>query len=286
MTQPSRLLIAGTVTLDTVDVGEARYPEVPGGSALYAAAAASRFGPCRVVGTAGSDLTERTLQALTERGVDCAGIVRRQGPTFRWHARYGSDLHGRETVERVVGVGLEPPRVPEHWRSEPSTLLLGSMDPAAQRAVLAQVEYPRLVGLDTMRHWIADRRKEVLELAERADVLFLSDEEAQLLAGTTTTEQALAYLSLSAPDVVVVKRGAQGAWVLWRKDWKRRKASAPTAGVVDPTGAGDAFAGAFMSALRHAGGIDEEALEVAIDAGVRTAALAIQAPSFDALMGE
>ena len=278
------LLIAGTVTLDTIEVEGVRNTDQPGGSALFAGAAASRVGPCRLVGVAGRDFPSATLEALEVHGADTSGISQEGGRSFRWHARYENDLDERETLSREPGAGLQPPRVPTAWRDDSHVVLLGSMDPAAQADVLGQIARPALLGVDTMHHWIEARRREVIRVVRKADVLFVDEREALLLGDAGTLRQAATVLLGLGPRIVVVKRGSRGVCMLreGRDEVERPAVDVPR--VVDPTGAGDALAGGFMSVLRSDPSLGEEVASRALDAGVRSAALAIRDLSFTALL--
>jgi len=249
----SRLIVAGTITLDWVE-GTAKPAEAAiGGSAIYAAAAAVSVGmPVTVVGVVGTDYPVDRLHFLEERGADLSGIRVEQGRSFRWRARY--DGEDRETLHADRGIsGSVDPTVPEERASAGWSLLLGSTDPSLQRSVLDQTSKTAWVGLDTMMHWIRDRRTEVLDLAAQADILFLTAAEARLLAGHTSIPRAVELLLERGPRAVVVKRGSRGAWLMDEDGGAVAVPAVAVPEVRDPTGAGDAFAGAFMAVLEMRG---------------------------------
>lgn len=248
----SELVVSGTLTLDTTERAGAMHVEVPGGSALYGAAAGSLLLPTRILGTVGDDFPFGRLSALWQRGVDHSAIEVLRGPTFRWHARYEADGEQRTTLVRDRGVaeGRVPPVPPcddAHY-----ALMLGSTEPRVQVHVRAACRAARLVGLDSMAHWWTDRPQAMRELLTRVDVLFVDEGELQLATGCAEPMTAVAQLLARGPGVVVVKRGSRGAWLTRRDHAPIETAAVALAQVTDTTGAGDAFAGACIAAMASA----------------------------------
>lgn len=243
------LLVSGTLTLDTTHRDGIVHRDVPGGSALYAAAAASLLLPVRVVGTVGTDFPFDQLRAVWRRGVERREIEVLLGPTFRWQARYSLDGNQRETLSRDLGVTAErlPPLSSSAVRS--CALLLGSTDPRVQAHVRDHCRHARLVGLDSMSHWWIERRDALHTLVSRVQVLFLNERELALAVGEQDPRTAVARLQDLGPELVVVKRGTRGAWLQRRGAPVLECPAVALPQVVDPTGAGDAFAGAFLAAL-------------------------------------
>ncbi len=243
------LVVSGTLTLDMTERAGEVHAEVPGGSALYGAVAASLLLPTRIVGTVGDDFPFGQLSALWQRGVDYSAIEVLGGPTFRWHARYEPDGEQRTTLLRDRGVaeGRLPPVPP---LGDPNyALLLGSTEPRVQAHVRAACGGARLVGLDSMAHWWTDQPQAMRELLARVDVLFVDEGELQLATGCAEATSAVEHLLARGPSLVVVKRGARGAWMTRRGEAPIDTAAVALAQVADTTGAGDAFAGACMAAL-------------------------------------
>lgn len=246
------LVVSGTLTLDTTERAGARYADMLGGSALYAAAAGSLLLPTRIVGTVGDDFPFEQLSALWQRGVDRSAMEMLSGPTFRWHARYEPDGERRTTLLRDRGVAEgRLPTVPRYDDSN-YALLLGSTEPRVQAHVRAACGAARLVGLDSMAHWWTDQPQAMRELLARVDVLFADEGELQLATGCVDATRAVEQLLARGPSVVVVKRGGRGAWMTRRGAAPIDTAAVAVAQVADTTGAGDAFAGACMAALGHA----------------------------------
>ncbi len=277
------ILGVGTVALDTVETPDGFAREVPGGSALYFAAAAVRLRSVAVVGVTGQDFPEEALAGLAARGVDVSGIVRRPHPTFRWHARY--DEAGAREILSVHrgGIVREVPEVPAALR-DPDVLFLGSTDPGVQGHVLRQAGVPGRVVLDSMAHWIRDRRAELDALLPRVDVLLASEEEVRILGGAQEEEEAAAAARARGPSWVIVKRGARGACA-WGAEGPVEVQAVRVARVVDPTGAGDAFAGGVVASLSVGRSLSAEALREALRVGARMGALAVTDFSFEGLLG-
>jgi len=275
----------GTVALDTVETPAGSARDVPGGSALYFAAAASTRVPVAVVGVTGEDYPVRPLERLAARGVDVSGIVRHPLPTFRWHARY--DASGDREILSVHrgGIVRERPTVPPHLR-DPEILFLGSTDPQVQTRVREDAGTPGLVLLDTMAHWIRESRPALEALLRGVDVLLASEDELHILGGEAADEGTAAEMVRHlGPSWVVVKRGARGVCAYGPRG-RMVVEAVPVARVVDPTGAGDAFAGGLAAVLSERGGLSQEAMEEGVRYGARMGARAVEAFSFDGLLNE
>lgn len=258
------LVVSGTLTLDTTERAGVVHAEVPGGSALYAAAAGSLLLPTRVVGIVGDDFPFDTLAPLWARGGDRSAVDVVPGRTFRWQARYAPDGDTRETLSRDRGVSEgRLPTVPSMPAGD-YALLLGSTDPRVQRHVREACATAAVVGLDSMAHWWRDYAESLRALLAQVDVLFVDEDELTQATGDTDATAAVARVLALGPRVVVVKRGARGAWLQRRGGVPVETAAAPVRAVVDTTGAGDAFAGGFMAALAQWPALpDAEVLRVA-----------------------
>lgn len=277
-----RILGVGTVALDTVETPWGSVRDAPGGSALYFAAAASTLAPVAVVGVTGDDFPAEPLARLAARGVDVSGITRHPHPTFRWHARY--DASGRREILSVHRGGIldQVPRVPSALR-DPDLLFLGSTHPRAQAKVLEEAGAPGLVLLDTMPHWIREARGDLTGILRRVDVLLVSGDEARMLGGAEDEEDAAGTILGMGPRWVVVTRGAAGARA-YGAGGRVAVEAVPAHRVVDPTGAGDAFAGGVAATLARRG-LEADAVGEGLAAGARLGALAVGAYSFEGLVG-
>ena len=243
-------LVVGSVALDTLETSAGTRKDVLGGSASYFAAAASFLGPVAVVAVVGEDFSPSHSEFLNQLGVGTDGLVRSPGRTFRWHGRYSEDLNKRTTIDTQLNVfaGFKPD-LPTAYR-EARLLFLGNIDPVLQWQVLEQAPKARLVGLDTMNFWIADKtsREALIRVLSRVDFLLLNDEEARMLAGEHNLVRAATAIQRFGPGNVIIKRGDAGA-LLFHEDQVFAAPAMPLSEVIDPTGAGDSFAGGFMGFL-------------------------------------
>lgn len=246
------VLAVGSVAYDTVETPTARRERQLGGSASYFAVAAAPLVPVRIVGAVGEDFRDSDVALLAARGADVSGIDRRPGRTFHWAGRYHDDLIERDTLITELGVFADfAPDIPPAWRDTPY-LFLGNIHPVLQLRVLEAMARPRLVVTDTMNYWIGGSRPELLRVLARTDVLLVNDSEARQLAGRRGLAEAAAEIRALGPARVVVKKGEHGA-LLFGRDGVLAVPALLLPEVVDPTGAGDAFAGGFLGHLAAAG---------------------------------
>ena len=272
---PPQMLVVGSVAFDTLHFSDQSHPRVLGGSATYAVISASHFTPVQLVGVVGRDFPQSALQMLRERRVDLEGLEIADGDTFHWEGRYSDDLSSRETVRTELNVFADfDPKVPESYRSTPY-VMLGNIDPVQQLAVLDQLDGPRLVVADTMNLWIDIRRDELRQLMKRIDMLVLNDEEARQLTGQTNLVNAAREMQDAGPPNVIIKKGEHGA-MLFEGDEIFALPALPLAGVVDPTGAGDSFAGGLLGHLTREGQSSGRALRKAVVYGSVLASFCVE----------
>jgi sugar/nucleoside kinase (ribokinase family) len=246
------LLIVGSLAFDDLDMPSGDFRDVFGGAAAYSSIAASFLTPPRVVGIVGSDFPEAHLQALRDRKVDTAGIERVSGKTFRWHGKYAADLSSRVTLDTQLNVFADfRPKIPPSYRKTPF-VLLGNIHPRLQIDVLDQIERPRLVAADTMNFWISGEPRALDELLKRVDLLVINDEEARQLSGIHSLRKAALDIRKRGPSNVLIKRGEHGA-LLFDKAGTFHVPAYPLDEVLDPTGAGDTFAGGLLGYLARCG---------------------------------
>jgi len=246
------ILVVGSVAYDTVETQRERRERQLGGSASYFSLAASHFAPVRAVGVVGDDFREEDLELLRRRGVDTDGIARVPGSTFHWSGRYHPDLIERDTLATELGVFADfRPELPTGWETTPY-LFLANIHPALQQHVLEEMTAPRLVVLDTMNLWIKTTRPELEAVLQHVDVLLLNDSEARLLSGERSLRRAAGVIREMGPRRVVIKKGEHGA-LLFGRDGVLAVPALLLPEVVDPTGAGDSFAGGFVGELAAAG---------------------------------
>jgi sugar/nucleoside kinase (ribokinase family) len=269
------VLVVGSVALDTIETPFGKAEDALGGSATFFSAAASFFSPIELVGVVGEDYPREGLRFLEQRGVDLAGLETRAGESFRWSGVYDFDLNSRETRETRLGVFAEfRPRIPEAFR-DAEWIFLGNIDPVLQIDVLDQVRSPKLVACDTMNYWIEGKRRDLLRLLERVNVIMVNDSEARELSGEYNLLKAARWIQKRGPSMVVVKKGEHGA-ILFTPDVVFFAPGFPLEDVFDPTGAGDAFAGGFMGYLARAGTTSSDELRRAMIYGSTLGSFAVE----------
>jgi sugar/nucleoside kinase (ribokinase family) len=270
------ILIVGSMAFDDLELPTANAKDVVGGSATYSAFAATSFAPVRVVAVVGEDFPERTLEEMRARGVDTAGVEKAKGKTFRWAGRYDADLAGRTTLDTQLNVFADfAPKLPAAYRDSP-IVLLGNIHPALQLDVLEQVRAPRLVVADTMNFWITGEPKALAAMLQRVDTLVINDEEARQLSGTHNISRAAREVLRRGPKRLIIKRGEHGA-LLFDDQGIFAAPGFPLENVVDPTGAGDSFAGGFVGYLASQPELSPLALRRAMVHATATASFCVEA---------
>jgi sugar/nucleoside kinase (ribokinase family) len=243
------VLIVGSMAFDDLELPSVNAKDVVGGAATYAAYAASLFSPVRIVAVVGEDFPETVLEELTGRDVDVSGVERAKGKTFRWAGRYAANLASRETLDTQLNVFADfRPKLPASFVDSPF-VLLGNIQPQLQLDVLSQVKAPRFVAADTMNFWISGERKKLGEVLSKIDTLMINDEELRELAEIHNIRRAAAAVLKLGPKRLIVTRGEYGAGVFFTPAY-------PLEDEVDPTGAGDSFAGALLGYLAASGTLD------------------------------
>ncbi|HWE29037.1 MAG TPA: PfkB family carbohydrate kinase [Polyangia bacterium] len=276
------LVVVGSVALDSVEANGAVHDDVLGGSASFFSTAASYFAPVKLVAVVGDDMPEQHLKFLGSRGVDLTGLERARGKTFRWKGRYSDDLGSRTTLDTQLNVFAEfKPKLPEAWR-DGEFLFLGNIHPALQLDVLTQVKKPKLVAMDTMNFWIEGEPAALARVLERVDLLVINDEEARLLSKEHNLPRAARAIRAMGPKTVIVKRGESGA-LLFHEHGVFAAPAYPLERVVDPTGAGDTFAGGFMGYLARVRDIGPQAVRRAMFYGSVMASFCVEDYSLDRL---
>ena len=249
------VLIVGSMAFDDLELPSGSEKNVVGGAATYAAYSAALFAPVQIVGVVGSDFPDATLNDLVAHGVDVTGVEKAPGKTFRWVGRYAANLASRETLDTQLNVFADfRPKLPASYTSTPF-VLLGNIHPALQLEVLAQIKKPRLVAADTMNFWIEGERKVLGEMLAKIDLLIINDEELRLLAEDHNVKRAARKVLGMGPKRLIVKRGECGA-MLFDDHGAFFAPAYPLENEVDPTGAGDTFAGALMGYLANGGELD------------------------------
>ncbi|MBV8782359.1 MAG: sugar kinase [Phycisphaerae bacterium] len=243
------LLVTGSIGIDTVETPFGKRDDVIGGSAIYFSYAASFFTHVRLVGVVGEDCPAEHFNVFRGRDVDTSGLETREGSkTFRWHGSYVKDMNEAVTVEVDLNVLAErAPKIPERFLDS-RYVFLANTHPVLQQQMLGNLKNAKLVVADTMNLWIQTERNELLKLLKQIDGLVLNDGEARLLTEKKNLIAAAREVLSFGPKFVVIKKGEHGCLLCTAKDTFVLPAF-PAEAVVDPTGAGDSFAGGMMGYL-------------------------------------
>lgn len=259
----SPVLIVGSVAFDDLEMPSGTFNDVIGGAATYSSIAASLLGPVRIVGVVGEDFPDAMLADLERRGVETAGIERAKGKSFRWRGRYSPDLASRETLDTQLNVFADfRPKIPASFKSTP-VVLLGNIHPALQLEVLAQIDKPRLVVADTMNFWITGEPKLLGDVLKKVDLLVINDEEARQLSGIHNLVKAARDIMKRGPSRLIVKRGEHGA-LFFDANGAFFAPAYPLEEVLDPTGAGDSFAGGLVGYIARVGDLEPHTMRRAM----------------------
>ncbi|MDD3643335.1 MAG: PfkB family carbohydrate kinase [Candidatus Krumholzibacteria bacterium] len=279
------LVIVGSVALDTIETPRGKVERALGGSAVYASLATSLFCRTGIVGVVGEDFTDDHRRLLEGRGIDLSGLESvAGGRTFFWQGRYGADPNERETITTELNVFERfRPRLPEAFLGA-GHLFLGNIDPELQLLVLDRFPERPVTACDTMNYWIESKPERLRDVLERSDILFVNDGEARQLSGETNLLRAARSISAWGPRVLVIKKGEHGAHLFARGEGFIAPAF-PLEDVVDPTGAGDTFAGGFMGAIAAAGSLEDEDLRRAMVFGAVAASFTCERFSVERLAG-
>lgn len=276
------LLVIGTLAYDTIETATDRREDALGGSAMYFSIASSAFVKPQLVGVVGEDFRPEDRGLLEHHGVDCSGVEVAEGKTFRWGGRYEADWNTRHTLFTELNVfeNFEP-KVPVNFQSA-DWVFLANAHPSVQMQGLAQVKDPKLVVADTMNLWIDIALDDLKELLTKVDALIINDEEARMLTGERNLIRAAQMVLTMGPRIVILKKGEHGAFIMG--DGMHFSLPAfPVDPVIDPTGAGDCFAGGFMGAIARAGNAEPATLRKAMLYGTVTASFCVQGFSVEDL---
>lgn len=279
------LLVTGSIGIDTVESPSGKVEDALGGSTIYFALAASFFSPVRLVGVVGDDCPKDFLKPLHDNpAIDMSGLEVREGSkTFRWHGRYHEDVNERDTLAVELNVlGEAGPTIPPSF-CDSRYVFLANTHPALQLELLGQLAEPSLVVADTMDMWITEHRSALKDLLGRIDGLVINESEAKLLTGKANVVAAGMEIVKLVRKFLVVKKGEHGA-LLFAGGELFAVPGYPVLKVVDPTGAGDVFAGAMMGHLAAEDRVDSASLRLAIAYGTVAAGIELEDFSINRLL--
>src|SRR5271169_4594778 len=277
------IVVVGFLAYDTVETPTGKVEEVLGGGASYFAIAARFFSPVSVVAVVGSDFKAEDLRLFTDRNIDVRGVAKREGKTTRWHGRYHEDMNVRDTIKLSLNVleNFTPELLPDQRRAD--YLYLAPNDPALQEHVLDQVLSTKVVVADLYDYWIGNTRTGLAKVLERIQVLLCSDNEARLLTGEHNLVKAGRAILKMGPSTVLIKRGEYGV-LQFSEEGMFAVPAYPLEEVVDPTGAGDTFAGGMMGFLARHGRVTESSLRTAVVYGSVLASFVVERFSLERLL--
>ncbi len=274
----NKLLIVGSVNIDSIETPFGKADKIPGGSAPFIAIAASYFKlQSAIVSVVGDDFPQKYLDLLTNKNIDISAIeIVKGGKTFFWSGLYHNDLNSRDTLATELNVLADfQPKVPQNFKTA-DIVMLGNLHPLVQSSVLDQMDVkPKLVVLDTMNFWMDCALPELLEVIKRVDVITINDEEARQLSGEYSLVKAAAKIHTMGPKYVVIKKGEHGALLFYGHQIFFAPAL-PLEEVFDPTGAGDTFAGGFAGYLTQSENISFENMKNAIIYGSNLASFCVE----------
>ncbi|ADW69844.1 PfkB family carbohydrate kinase [Granulicella tundricola] len=248
------ILVVGSVAFDTLETPSGKANKILGGAATYFSLAASYFTDVRVIGVVGEDFTAEHEAVLTKRGIDTRGIEHADGLSFHWTGSYSGSLNEAKTLGTDLNVfATFSPKIPDAYKDS-EYLFLANIDPVLQAEVRKQMPEVKMVCGDTMNYWIADHNENLKKVLKELDVLLINDGEARMLAGEQNMVKAAEAVMAMGPKALVIKHGEYGASAFFcdrsfagtdgiAKPF--RAPALPLSEVVDPTGAGDSFAGGF-----------------------------------------
>jgi len=240
------------LAFDSIETPAGKAESVLGGSVNYFSVAASFYAPIQVVGIVGEDFPQAHLDWLSKRRIDVSGIKITEGKTFHWVGAYDTNLNEAKTLATRLNVFEHFDPILSEAQRESPYIFLANIDPILQQRVMDQVKNHHLVACDSMNFWIAGKPDELKKTLRRVDILSINEGEAYLLSGQRNILTAAKYIQSLGPSVVIIKRGEYGA-MLFTDHGIFLAPAYPVDRVVDPTGAGDSFAGAFMGYLAEAG---------------------------------
>jgi sugar/nucleoside kinase (ribokinase family) len=269
------LLVTGSIGIDTVETPFGKREDVIGGSAVYFAYAASFFTSVRLVGVVGEDCPKPFFNLFEGREIDTGGLeIRKGSKTFRWHGSYVKDMNEAVTVEVDLNVLAErAPRIPESFLDS-KYVFLANTHPVLQQQMLASLKAPRLIVADSMNLWIQTQRDELCKLLSRIHGLVLNDGEARLLTEKRNLIEAAREVLKMGPKFVIIKKGEHGCMMCTERETFVLPAY-PAEKVVDPTGAGDSFAGGMMGYLSTQGNFSPATVKRALAFGTVVASYAV-----------
>jgi sugar/nucleoside kinase (ribokinase family) len=271
------LLVVGSVALDSVETPFDKIDDALGGSATYISLAASYFSaPVELIGVVGNDFPKNYIEMLEQHNIGLEGLQVIEGEkTFRWGGKYHYDLNVRDTLFTELNAFQNfNPIIPEKFRKS-KYVCLGNIDPILQMKVLDQVSDPQFVVCDTMNLWINLMKQDLIKLLKRVNVFILNDSEARMLTEEPNLIKAARQIRQMGPEILIIKKGEHGA-MLFTEDTIFSAPAYPMEIILDPTGAGDTFAGGFIGYLHKTRELDSDNIKRAVIYGSTMASFCVE----------
>jgi len=277
------IVVVGSVALDSVKTPFGEVEEVLGGSATYFSTSASFFTDVKLVAVVGEDFPDRHVKFLESRSIDLSGLQKKPGKTFRWKGKYGYDLNEAITLDTKLNVFENfTPVIPFEYKNA-DYVFLANIDPELQSKVLAAVESPKLVALDTMNFWIEGKPEALKKALGKIDILIINDAETREFAKEPNIVLAARKILELGPKMIIVKRGEYGA-LMFSNNSIFAAPAYPLHSINDPTGAGDTFAGGFLGYIASIDKFDEPSIRQGIIFGSVMASFAVEDFSLNRLI--
>jgi len=268
-------LVLGTVALDTVKTPFGIRTNMLGGSAVHFAMSCRLFDRVNLVAIIGNDFPDSYIAFLKAKGIVLTSLIRGRGRSFSWQGEYTGDLSQANTLSTELGVLTEFRPILSPGERKIKNIFLANVDPDIQKHLLRRMHAPRLIALDSMNYWIQHKRKSLLKVLKEVDIYVANDAEARSLSGETNLMQAARCLVSLGPKMVLIKKGEHGV-LLYGQGILFLLPAYPTDKVIDPTGAGDTFAGGFMGILARAKKITPATFKKAIAYGTIAASFNVE----------
>jgi len=270
------IIVLGTVALDTVKTPFGKRKELLGGSAAHFSMAARLFSKVNLIAIVGNDFPKKHIAFLKSKRLNLSSLIIDKGKTFRWEGEYKGDLNCALTLNTELGVlSVFKPQISEAQRKI-ENIFLANVDPDIQEHLLRKMHSPKLIGLDSMNYWINTKRKELIKLLKHIDIYVANDQESRDLSGESNLIKAAKRLSGFGPKMVLIKKGEHGVLFYTASGFIFSLPAYPVEKVIDPTGAGDTFAGGFMGYLAKAGKITSVTIKKALAYGTVAASFNVE----------
>lgn len=243
-----KLLIVGSIALDTVETPFSKNTNALGGSAIYAAVSASYFTDVKIISIVGNDFPKRHLKLLENKGVDLSGVQIKKGKTFRWEGRYGWSLDSPQTIATHLNLLADFNPALSDSDKRCKFIFLANNDPELQLKIISQISSAKLIAADTIELWIKNKRSKLLKVLKGIDIFIINENEARLLTKEPNLIKAAKKIIFYGVPKIIIKKGEHGSLYVTKKGFFSCPGY-PLETVYDPTGAGDSFAGGFLGFL-------------------------------------